>query len=69
MTQVERLIRYLRSHPGSSGMELIAALSLPKYTSRISDARAQGFDIVCERQNGINRYRLVEKPQQQTMFR
>lgn len=46
-------------------MEIIAALALPKYTSRISDARAAGFDIVCERRfDGINGYRLVEKPVQ-----
>jgi hypothetical protein len=50
-TQVERLVAYLRSHPGASGMEIVRALSLPKYTSRVSDARAQGIDIVCERRS------------------
>jgi hypothetical protein len=68
MTQVERLVRYLRTHPGASGMEIIAALALPKYTSRISDARAAGFDVVCVKEDGLNRYYLREKPVQQAMF-
>jgi hypothetical protein len=68
-TQTERLVRYLRSHPGASGMEIIAALALPKYTSRISDARDQGFDIECVKERGINRYYLREKPTQTVLFR
>lgn len=68
MTQTEKLVRYLRTHPGASGMEIIAALALPKYTSRISDARAQGFDVVCVKEDGLNRYYLREKPVQQAMF-
>jgi hypothetical protein len=68
MTQTERLVRYLRTHPGASGMEIIAALALPKYTSRISDARAQGFDVVCVKEGGLNRYYLRETPVQQAMF-
>lgn len=69
MTQVERLIRYLRTHPGASGMEIIAALALPKYTSRISDARAAGFDVECVKEGGLNRYYLREKPVQTVLFR
>jgi hypothetical protein len=61
MTQTERLVAYLRSHPGASGLEIIAALALPKYTSRISDARAAGVQIVCERRSdGFRGYRVVE---------
>lgn len=60
-TQVERLVRWLRANPGASGMEIITALRLPKYTSRISDARDQGIDIVCFKDaDGVNRYRVVE---------
>lgn len=62
-TQVERLVRYLRSHPGASGLELVTALAMPKYTSRISDARAQGIDIVCiRREDGRNGYRVNDGP-------
>lgn len=62
-TQVERLVAYLRTHPGASGMEIITALALPKYTSRISDARAQGIPIVCERRSdGRNGYRVADGP-------
>lgn len=61
MTQTERLIAYLRTHPLASGLEIISALSLPKYTSRISDARALGVQIVCEtRADGRKGYRIVE---------
>jgi hypothetical protein len=60
-TQVDRLVAYLRTHPGASGMELIAALALPKYTSRISDARAAGVNIECFRRgDGRKGYRIVE---------
>lgn len=65
MTQTERLIAYLRTHPMASGLEIIHALNLPKYTSRISDARALGVDIRCEkRSDGRRGYVVVEKPQQ-----
>ena len=59
MTQVDRLIAYLRSHPGATAMQLVTELRMPKYTSRISDARARGVDIECRRVEGVNRYWLV----------
>jgi hypothetical protein len=59
MTQVERLVRYLRSHPGATAMQLVTELAMPKYTSRISDARQQGYKIECVREEGLNRYYLV----------
>lgn len=56
-TQTDRLIAYLRANPGASGLEIIKALSLPKYTSRISDARAKGINVVCvKRRDGLNGY-------------
>ena len=67
-TQVDRLVDYLRSHPGASGLEIVHALSMPKYTGRISDARAQGFDVVCEtRSDGRKGYVLREQPVQQEL--
>ena len=61
MTQTARLIDYLRSHPEASGLEIVKALSLPKYTSRISDARAQGVDIRCIRRfDGRKGYVVVD---------
>lgn len=59
-TQTERLIAYVRANPGVTGMELIQALALPKYTSRISDARALGINIVCmTRRDGRKGYVVV----------
>ena len=61
MTQVERLVEYLRTHPEASGLEIVHALSMPKYTSRVSDARAAGHDIVCARRSdGRQGYTLRE---------
>lgn len=69
MTQTERLIRYVRANPGCSGLEIIAALHLPKYTSRISDARASGVQIECFRRgDGIRGYRVIEAPVQLQAF-
>ena len=60
MTQVERLVAYLRTHPGATGMEIVTNLRMPKYTSRISDARAQGIDIQCRKVDGVNGYLVIE---------
>lgn len=69
MTQTARLAAYLRTHPGATGLEIIHALALPKYTSRISDLRAQGIEVVCEtRSDGRKGYRLVDAPVQLTAF-
>lgn len=64
MTQTTRLIVYLRSHPGATAMQLVTELAMPKYTSRISDARQQGVDIECVREDGLNRYYLRDQPVQ-----
>lgn len=70
MTQVERLVEYLRTHPEATGLEIIRALSMPKYTSRVSDARAQGYEIRCERRSdGRQGYTLVDpEPVQVALF-
>lgn len=61
LTQVDRLVAYLRTHPAASGLEIVRALDMPKYTGRISDARAQGYDVVCEtRSDGRKGYRVIE---------
>lgn len=64
MTQVERLTRYLLSHPGASSMEIIEALNLTNATGRLSDLRAhppEGFTLVKEkRDDGWDGYRLVQ---------
>lgn len=60
-TQTERLAAYLRTHPLATGLEIVTALALPKYTSRISDLRAQGVNVVCEKRfDGNLGYRIVE---------
>jgi hypothetical protein len=59
MTQVERLVRYLRSHPGATADDIFRNCGIPKYTSRISDARKQGYKIECLREEGLNRYYLI----------
>ena len=49
MTQTDRLIRYLREHPGASSLEITMALALVNVTGRVSDARAEGFVIECRK--------------------
>lgn len=71
MTQVERLLAYLRANPGASTMELQLALrpfvSNPR--ARISDARARGINVECvKRGDGQRGFRVVEEPVQMVAF-
>ena len=67
-TQVQRLVRYLRLNPGATAMQLVTELRMPKYTSRISDARQQGIDIECVKEGGLNRYYVRDTPVQTVLF-
>ena len=60
-TQTERLIAYVRANPGCSSLEVTLATRIINVTGRVSDARAQGVDIVCDRRSDGRRvYRIVE---------
>jgi hypothetical protein len=63
MTQAARLLAYLRARPGASSLEITDDLRIPNVTGRISDLRAQGIDIVCVKERGVSRYRIVEPAQ------
>jgi hypothetical protein len=69
-TQAERLLVWLRQNPGSSGMDIIVALRIPKYTSRISDLREAGHRIDCwTDKDGTARYTVKEpNPVQVALF-
>jgi hypothetical protein len=61
-TQVERLLAYLAANPGATGLEIVTTLAMPKYTSRISDARDQGHTIECrKRPDGRDGYWIVPR--------
>ncbi len=61
MTQAEALERYLRQHPGASSLEITLALSIVNVTGRVSDLRARGLVVACEkRPDGRDGYRIVE---------
>ena len=66
-TQTTYLLAYLRAphrHPvGPSSLEITLDLGIVNVTGRISDLRAQGHDIVCVKERGVARYRLVEPVQ------
>ena len=68
MTQTERLLVYLRANPGVSSLEITLALRIVNVTGRISDLRKQGHTIDCRRDNGVDRYVLVEAPVQLAAF-
>lgn len=61
MTQSARLLDYLRSHPGASSLDITGALWIVNVTGRVSDLRAAGHTIVCERRpDGRQGYWVVE---------
>lgn len=69
MTQTERLIAFLRTHPEATSLEVTLACGIVNVTGRISDARAAGHVIECVRRfDGRQGYRLVEQPVQLVAF-
>jgi len=68
-SQADRLVRFLREHPGSTSLEITYALQLVNVTGRVSDARADGYVIECRAVEDAagrkrQRYYLVEAAQQ-----
>ncbi len=60
--QAMRILRWLRANPGSSSLELTAALNIPNTTARISELRQAGYIVDCLRDGkGVRRYVVVEK--------
>ena len=60
-TDTDRVVQFLRDHPGSSVMDIRFALFISGVTQRMSDARAEGFEFHKWRDDrGVIRYRLVE---------
>lgn len=70
MTQTERLVAYLRTHPEATSLEVTMACGIVNVTGRVSDARAAGFDVRCARRSdGRQGYQLVEpEPVQVALF-
>ena len=65
MTQTDRLIAWLHANPDASSLEITLALRIVNVTGRVSDARAAGHVVVCERDSkGVQRYLLVQQPEQ-----
>jgi hypothetical protein len=61
VTQVERLVAFLRSHPEATSLEITIATSVVNVTGRISDARAQGLDVRCVRRfDGRQGYIVID---------
>ena len=61
MKQTERVLQFIRSHPEATSLEITWACGVVNVTGRISDARAAGYDIVCERRfDGQQGYTLRE---------
>jgi len=69
MTQADRLLAYLRTHPGASSLEITLALRIVNVTGRVSDLRAQGHVIHAWRaESGTWRYAVLEQPVQLEAF-
>lgn len=68
MTQTARLVAFLRTHPEATSLEITLACRIVNVTGRVSDARAQGIEIVCKRRSdGERGYVLHERPVQLAM--
>lgn len=68
MNQTTRVVEYLRDNPGASSLDIIRDLAILNTTGRISDARAEGYQIDAWRaRDGVWRFRLVEAPVQQEL--
>jgi hypothetical protein len=64
MTQTQTLLRYLRSNPGATSLEITLATNLVNVTGRVSDARAAGYTIDCRTRTDKRKgYWLVERAQ------
>lgn len=61
-SQPMRLLRWLRSNPDSSSLEITTALLIVNVTGRISDLRAAGYLIECRKdpRTRVDRYRVIE---------
>jgi hypothetical protein len=70
-TQTDRVIEFIQDHPAATSWEITVATGTVNVTGRISDARAAGVDIVCERrEDGRQGYRVREPHTQQVpLFR
>jgi hypothetical protein len=67
VTQTDRIVRFVRDHPGCTALDLARGLDpfVANPRARISDARKEGHDIVCERgRDGVQRSRLVVAAEQ-----
>lgn len=69
MTQTEKLVAFLRDHHGATSLEITLACGIVNVTGRVSDARAEGHVIECERRVADHRqgYWLIEQPVQRTL--
>ena len=69
MNQTARLVAFLRTHPNATSLEITLAINCVNVTGRVSDARAQGYVIECERRfDGRQSYRLIDEPVQLRAF-
>lgn len=59
MTQTEKLLALLQTEPSVSSLEVTLRAGIVNVTGRVSDLRAQGYDVRVKRDdNGVFRYSL-----------
>lgn len=62
--QMDRLYRFISANPGVSSLEITQVLSIVNVTGRISDLRADGVEVLVERdKRGVFRYSIREAGQ------
>jgi len=61
VTHADRILRYLRDHPGSTTWEIGVDLHIANVTARLSDLRDAGHNVIRWKDDtGLNRYRVSE---------
>jgi len=61
VTHADRILRYLRDHPGSTTWEIGVDLHIANVTARLSDLRDAGHNVIRWKDDtGLNRYRVAE---------
>ena len=70
--QCQRVLDYIRAHPGCSSLTLAVGARSCNYTARITELRAAGYDIEARRvgtsESGASVFEYEEKPRGQQVM-
>lgn len=56
MTQVDRILRHLRDYGSITPVDALREYGCMRLGARIYDLKRQGYDIISEREDGVNKH-------------